>query len=330
MSSVTSAHFKREIEYNLSIMEKTFSEGREIDQGFFKIFQEDITQLAALQTKEKIEPAVSTPVIKELNDRLQKNTLKLQEIVKGIFKPIEANNTALVASSLLNAGEIALTQSNEILKAGFEVLNQNGLQVRKVAPDGHCQLRSIAAKILIDNQRQKKKSKSKLLTLAEAAVKNETYTAETKEIAKKVVAGLNPKKNQSALEILQNQELSDLLVQFLRLIAVEGLRKNKSETFTQMLERDGIPFEQYCKDMTSMPLAKFGGQPEIMELEKALKTPLQFLDLSILGKGKQLSASTGTNETMKVLTKEELTPGKTFILYNPTGLHYDLAEIPVV
>lgn len=325
MTAITSVRFKEEIEHNLSIMNKTLSEGRAVDQGFIDIFKKDIADLTELQTKEKIDTATSAPVITQLTKSINESADKLKSIVKGIFK-ITSEPTGLVAAGLQNAGEIAkrYTAENEAhIKAGFEALNQGGISVRKVAGDGHCMFRAMIAKILIDNQRQKKNTKSKILTLAERAAKSKTYSDETKEIAKKVINSLNPKKNQSALEILQNPEQSNLLVHFLRLIAVDGLRNNKGatfrETFDQMLQNDEMTAEDYYADMSSMAKATYGNQPEINELEKALKMKFEILGLGSLGR-----------KTATLPPKKDLTPGKIFLLHNPTSpAHYDLAEVPM-
>ena len=297
MSKIKPNQLRREIEYNLSIMEKSLKQGIKVDSGFLAIFQNDIEAIG------------NHAFAATLNERLQKDAEKLYKVASNTLN-IPYTPRQLVSSAPISADKIAV-HADSAEDKGLKLLFDNGIGVRKIAGDGHCLFRAIATQSLLTAE--KTKSPSTLLRLAEKVISSPEYAPVIQATAKEVAALLK----HAHFDILNDAHSSDLLVQFLRMITTHGLQKNNTPTIEAMIQAGGDTTESYLAKMADMSERSMGGQAEIIELEKELETPLRILSLDLLGQGSE-----------KLPPKEEHILGNTFLLFTagPPG-HYDLAEV---
>lgn len=298
MTKINVNRIKNEIEYNLSIMEESLSKGIKVDAGFLPIFQNDIESLG--------NHSYET----ELNDRLQITAQKLYKVASGKLDIPEAT-IPLISPTAIPANEIP-AQSEGPRKQGLKVLSDNGIGLQKIRGDGHCLFRAIAAQSLFTSERTK--TPSSLFQLAQKVESSSNYDHRVRNTAQKVVSALSPQNNRSALATLSDSSSSNLLVEFLRLIAVHGMNKNMNESLQNILIEEAGSVDEYLKDMSDMSKRAMGGQPEIIALEKALGSSLRVLQLHALGTGSE-----------KLPEKGERPLGSTFLLYTPG--HYDLGRV---
>ncbi len=314
MNPINSSDFRREIEYNLEIMEKTLQKNVAIDAGFFEIFQRDIEHLEAMSASNSKNRVEAKKITSTLNIRLQTNAARLQQITGKAFGFVEHVVPFLAANSVSPKEFIKNYSPSEHSLAirGLTALDSAGYNVRKIKGDGHCLFRGIAAKDLIESARAQRKSH--VLVLAQKIVTAPgLYSDKLVKCARRAIEILEPITDEKSLIVLlQDQKSSDRLVKFLRNVAVDHQRRH-IDKFASFHEGEKGSFADHLNSMARMSLRQMGDQPEIVALQEALQMQLPVVNLRNLG---------GNQE---IVQEGEAHQGSLQLLYDGQ-IHYDLAE----
>lgn len=295
MASINSNDLYVSLMRNFADMEKTIADGRaqDIDLGFIEIFIQDIKELeGAGFDKSKIHA---------LSERLSSAADRICEATSFLQSTVKADAVRPLVGKEQRMSDLAKAMSAGDTKRGLEALDEH-YTLKRVAGDGHCLFRAIAAGTLDYLNALPPPEQERFMQRLQATVdglKDEKLSGLFRAI--QVVRGISKE------ESLNTKKTSELLVEFLRNLAC-AYNKNSSNEVLQ-----GLISEKYLESMCDMAKKEHGGEPELIALRNTLGLDLRVVDAIAVGKGQVEAAS----------YKENRQPHTVFLLYTPA--HYDIA-----
>jgi hypothetical protein len=299
----------REISYNLDIVEKTLKTGKAVDIGFVEIFANDIAKLR----DKKLQNQLST--------RLTVIAAKIYDVTEGQFFPSRLADTARpLVGKAVELKQIAAEYTDGKVKTRLEKLDSSFV-MKPIAGDGHCLFRAVAVGILEFLQKNNASIRESFLSRIHAVVEKFKATNPTLEIRfQEVLEILNDlsSKTKSLEEVLNNRQTSDILVSFLRELAVSYNEVEGGATFeSEAIVEEGSK-EAYLRKMKDMrsDTPALGGEPELIALMRTLDIELINIDAAseIIDRTDPQNYLDRANKANKLAL---------FLLHRPG--HYDLA-----
>ena len=165
------------------------------------------------------------------------------------------------------------------IKAGLTKLEGHHT-VLKIKGDGHCLFRAVATGLLLHYESAARSERDILIQHFETL---KTQFPQIAEDLNKMIHILS--ESQSMLATMQTLETSNAMVQVLRRLACEynkTLRGDVQDVLRSMIEAESgsSSFEEYFRDMSDMKKAKYGGEPELTALSKALGAKIRVVDVA--------------------------------------------------
>lgn len=305
----------QEINYNLSILEKTLDSPRakDLDLGFIEIFANDIQALQTCNFDKK--------EIKEVSYRLHTIASRIYNISgKSLLGSVDPDAHRSLVGKEKPLCELAGEFSPGYIKSGLDALSPH-FMLTPIAGDGHCLFRSIAAATLrwlqhaphCDQDRFFNHLDEQVRALSQAS----PSLAQQYRKIQKLIRDLSEKRVMVD-EVLSQRSTSDTLVQFLRTLATSYNMQHGNEVFEEECKLEAGSKERYGIDMVDMAKAQLGGEPELMALRKALGCAIVVVDALQIGK-KELTVQ-------KTLDELKVSQPVIALLYRPG--HYDLLTAP--
>jgi len=264
-----------EIQYNLSVMEKSVNSGKLVDAGFISIFQNAISELpdneqgTLLNSVATIEKALNGLTHKTSHAALQ--TLINKGKSAGVQYPEPLNVVATKYESPIN--ETLLSLSDDFMFRGIK-------------GDGHCFFRALTAGALLSYQHLSLTQKEDTTTHIKnqvAALSDSPKYQQLKKLSDDFIADVLNVTPNNVESLLLNKKKTDKYVEFLRLLASEYNRVNPSDNLLLDLESENKNVNSYCNVMSSMSSRQYGGEHEISALSTALGIKIHAHDVQRAG-----------------------------------------------
>lgn len=266
--------------------------------------------------------AGKSPLKKEIPKKPER---KLKPKTNGRHRPLRTNKADAIAANGIslfgdksNISELALYYKHGPVFEGLLKLDAD-YKYHEIPGDGHCLFRSIAAGITLglsqgddETWLQLQEQINTTLDMVGASEELKKYYEYFKKSMNKLFASPKPA---SVEKLMRDQDTSDRMVKFLRLLACEynAVSKDRIADFVP-----GKKVDKYLKDMKSMSKPKMGGHIEIQSLVESLGLEITLLDVDGMGRG-------GTTDQQHYKHKGYNTSVGLLLLYTP--LHYNLAVV---
>ena len=136
--AINKKEFYDQLTYNLDIMEHTIISGRahDISLGFIEIFADEIKELE--------NAGFDKAKIHELSARLGADADRICTAIEHIFSPVNADAVRPLVGKSQTLASLAHELTPGFTKLGLEALDKH-FSLKRVAGDGHCLFRAIAA-----------------------------------------------------------------------------------------------------------------------------------------------------------------------------------------
>ncbi len=290
----TNESLYRDIDYNFKIIESTLQEGKKIDLYFIEIFANDIQELRA--------KGFDQGRVSNLTKRLEGIANRICDATTSL-RPVEHN--PLVGDMKQDLTQLARQKDPGFVKEGLNQLNPH-FEMKRIYGDGHCLFRAFATGTLDYLKDLPQEKKNEFLTQLDTTVANFNDPDLSSHYNSKIRGMLSRGQN-------LNEQESNEMVAFLRLLACTYNRTNKNETFSAFLTAERTNKDEYLKNMTDMTKGVYGAEPELIALQKTLNINFRVIDTLVVGK-KEAEPASYLNHAP---------PNTIFLLYTP--LHYDVA-----
>lgn len=195
----------------------------------------------------------------------------------------------------------------------------NDYKYHEIPGDGHCLFRSIAAGIALGLSQGEHETwiqlQEQIDTTLDMVGASEDLKKSYEYFKKNINKLFSLPKPTSVEKLMRDQDASDRMVKFLRLLACEynAVSKDKIADFVP-----GKSVDKYLKDMKRMSKPQMGGHIEIQALVESLGLEITLLDVDGMGKG-------GSTDQQHYKHKGYNTSVGLHLLYTP--LHYNLAVV---